>query len=52
MKIVLNQCLGIQYERKVANLHILCIFNGNLIDLVMTLLPKKVIFCQLYIAKI
>ena len=51
MKIVLNQCLGIQYERRVANLHFLCIFNGNLIDLIMTLLTKKVVFLQLYVIK-
>ena len=49
MKIVFNQCLGIQYERRVANLHFLCILNGNLIDLNMTLLTKKVIFCHLYV---
>ena len=51
MKIVLNQCLGIQYESRVANLHFLCIFNGNFSDLIMTLLGKKVIFCQLYIVE-
>jgi hypothetical protein len=51
MKTILNQCLGSQYESRVANVHFLCIFNGYLIDLVMTLLAKKVIFCQLYIAK-
>ena len=50
MKTVLNQCLGIQYERRVANLHFLYIFNGHLIDLVMTLLAKKVTFCHLYVA--
>jgi hypothetical protein len=51
MKIVLNQCLCIQYERRVANLHFLSIINGNLIDLNMTLLTKKVIFYYFYIVK-
>ena len=51
MKTVLNQCLGIQYERRVANLHLFCIFNGYLIDLIMTLLAKKVRFCQLYVVE-
>ena len=32
MKIVLNQTLGIQYDRRVANLLFLCVFNVNLID--------------------
>ena len=50
MKTVLNQCLGIQYERRVANLRFLRVFNGNLIDLIMTLLAEKVIFCHLYVA--
>ena len=51
MKTVLYQCLGIQYERMVANFCFLCIFNGNLIDLIMALSAKKVIFCHLYVAK-
>ena len=51
MKIVLNQGLGIQYERRVANWHFLFIFNGSLTDLMMTLLAKKVNFYQLYVVK-
>ena len=51
MKYVLNQCLGIQYERRVANWHFLCIFNGSLIDLIKTLSAKNVIFYQLYVVK-
>ena len=41
MKTILNQCLGIQYDRRVANLQFFCIFNRNLMDLIMTLLAKK-----------
>ena len=44
MNTVLNQCIGIQYERRVANWHFLCIFNANLIDLVKALLAKIVEF--------
>ena len=51
IKNVLNQCLGIQYERRMANLHFLCTFNCHLIDLIMTLLVKKVSFFQLYVVK-
>ena len=51
LKIILNQPLGIQYGRTVANLHFLCSFNENLIDLIMTLLGKNFVFCQLYIVK-
>ena len=51
MKTVLNQCLGIQYESRVANLHFLCIFSGNLIDLIMTLLAKKVMFLSFLLVK-
>ena len=49
MKYVLNLWLGIQYEHRVANLHFLYIFNVNLIDLLMTLLAKKVKFCHFYV---
>ena len=51
MKTVLNQCLGIQYERRVANLYLFCIFNENFIDSMMTLLPKIFIFCHFYLVK-
>jgi hypothetical protein len=51
LKTVLNQCLGIQYERRVANWHFFCIFNGNLIDFMLTLLVKKVNFCYLYVVQ-
>jgi hypothetical protein len=51
MKTIPNDCLYIQYERRMANLHFLCSFNGILIDLTMTLLAKKICFCQFYVAK-
>jgi hypothetical protein len=51
MKTILNQCLGIQYERRGANFHFLLIFNGNLIDLVTTLFIKKANFCHLLLVK-
>ena len=51
VKTVSNQCLGIQYDYRVVNLHFFCIFNGNLINLNMTLLTKKVIFYHFYIVK-
>ena len=38
LKIVFNQPLSIQYERRVADLGFFCIFNGNLIDFILTLL--------------
>ena len=51
MKTVLNHCLGIQYERRVANLHFLFIFNGSLIVLNMTLFAKKVIISHFYVVE-
>ena len=44
MKTVLNQCLGIQYERRIADLHFFCTFNGHLSVSIMELLPKIFIF--------
>ena len=51
MRTILNHCLGIQYECRVANCHFLCILNRNLFDLIMTLLAKKVNFCHFYVVK-
>ena len=51
MKAILNQSLGIQYERRVGNMHFLCIFKGNFIDLNMALLTKKFIFYHFYVVK-
>jgi hypothetical protein len=51
MKTIINQCLGIQYEGRVANLHFFMHFQWIFDDLVMTLLAKKVTFSQLYVAK-
>ena len=52
LKIILNQPLGIQYERRVADLQFFCIFNGNLSDSIMALLAKIFLFCHFYIVKI
>ena len=47
----LNQGLGIQYGRRMANIHFFCIFNGKFNSLIMTLLAKKVIFLSFLLAK-
>ena len=49
MKTILSQSLDIQYERMGANLHSLCIFNGNLIDFIMALLSKIFKISEFYV---
>ena len=51
LKIILNQPLSIQYERRVADLQFFCIFNGNLIDSIMALLAKIFNFCHFYVVE-